>query len=78
MQNEDAAYKLIAYRIANELHPDKDKPKPETHFQYFYEKQLQRDIMEPAREIIEDDYLPKPKSKPSNPQILLFLYFSKF
>lgn len=71
MKNEDAAYKLIAYRIAKSLHPDKDKPKPDTHFDYWYEKQLQREIMEPPREMDPDDYLPKPKGKH------LFLIFSR-
>ena len=59
MKNEDAAYKLIAYRIAREYHPEKDKPKPESAFDYYYEKQLQRDILMPKREINAEDYLEK-------------------
>jgi hypothetical protein len=56
IKNEDAAYKLIAYRIARHYHPDKEKAKPDSAFDFYYEKQLQRDIFEPPRPIIEEDY----------------------
>lgn len=56
MKNEDAAYKLIAYRIARHYHPEKDKLKPDSAFDFYYEKQLQRDIFEAPRPIVEEDY----------------------
>lgn len=56
LQNLDAAYKLIAYRIARNYHPDKDIPKPPSAFDFYYEKQLQSDIQKPARPIVLSDY----------------------
>jgi hypothetical protein len=62
IKNEDAAYKLIAYRIARHYHPDQDKPKPDSAFDFYYEKQLQRDIFESPRPVIEDNYKVKSKN----------------
>lgn len=59
IKNIDAAYKLIAYRIARKYHPDRDVRKPDSAFEYYYDKQLQRDIEIEPRPVNERDYRPK-------------------
>ena len=61
IKNLDAAYKLIAYRIAREYDPDRDDAKPPSAFVYWYEEQLKRDIFVNPRPVNEDDYEPKMK-----------------
>ena len=61
IKNVDAAYKLIAYRIAKKYNPNLPKKIPPTAFIHYYETQLQRDIFEPPRPVVENDY--KIKSK---------------
>ena len=58
IKNIDAAYKLIVYRIARKYRPN-PKMMPESAFEFYYEKQLQRDIQLPPRPIIEEEYDPK-------------------
>ena len=62
LKNLDAAYKLIAYRIAKKYRTDVDLFIPESAFEHYYERQLQRDIQQPARPISVGDY-DKKKSK---------------
>jgi hypothetical protein len=62
MKNLDAAYKLIAYRIAKKNRTEVDPFIPESAFEHYYERQLQRDIQLPPRQIDVEDYDSK-KSK---------------
>lgn len=74
MKNVDAAYKLVAYRIAQKYHPEKDVAKPHSAFSYWYEHQLQRDIQLPPRPIDPLDY----EKKISKCLELLFLFLAIF
>lgn len=61
VQNVDAAYKLIAYRIAKKYNPNLPKKVPPTAFVHYYESQLQRDMFEPARPVVEAEYRATPE-----------------
>ena len=56
----DAAYKLIAYRIAKRYRKNLDFIIPESAFEHYYERQLQQDLHKQARPISVGDYDPKP------------------